>query len=489
MNPLRRMLLWLTLLLTIALIVLSGYGAVLGAEKARDLFNSTPLVLYWILLATLLAAGFVTFPRLIRSPGRLGVHLGALLVLVGAMMNSVKGHALLDRYFKLDKIPVGQMVIYQGQESDLLLGDRGQPIAQLPFTLRLQEFSIKYYPADDPRWLLVSETVCPEHGQAERKLMEWRQGQPVPMSCTDITVTVLEYLPRAALVYPQGAENRLEVLYDGQRAGIPAEAGQEVTAPGTTIRVRVEEIVQHPAMGEAGPSQVLKARVLHPGGQDEQIKILHGRPAHSRQDEKLFLVFRGPQPIAARADESSQTPAMRVRLARAGRSTEAWLLPLPKADHDMIDVNALLPATTAPATAGSTATTTADPVATAPADAHGTADEHAAENGHSDTALLYIFQPVGEIRKYLADISVVEDGKTVHKQILAVNQPMHYGGYHFYQDRYDSQGLRYTVLLVRSDTGLYVVWTGFILMCAGVFWSFWFMPAVSAMRKRGANAR
>ena len=59
------------------------------------------------------------------------------------------------------------------------------------------------------------------------------------------------------------------------------------------------------------------------------------------------------------------------------------------------------------------------------------------------------------------------------RKSIEVNKPLHYGGYLFYQQGYDGDAGRYTVLGVTSDKGLGIVFLGYILLCTGVFWHFW----------------
>ncbi len=77
------------------------------------------------------------------------------------------------------------------------------------------------------------------------------------------------------------------------------------------------------------------------------------------------------------------------------------------------------------------------------------------------------------VKDFLSDVEVVKDNKVVTRKNIEVNKPLHYGGYLFYQQGYDSESGRYTVLGVTSDKGLGIVFLGYILLCAGVFWHFW----------------
>jgi hypothetical protein len=77
------------------------------------------------------------------------------------------------------------------------------------------------------------------------------------------------------------------------------------------------------------------------------------------------------------------------------------------------------------------------------------------------------------VRDYISDIQVIKDGNVVAEKNIEVNHPLHFGGYHFYQSSYDTQANRYTVLSVVSDTGLNLVYAGYLSLCIGVFWHLW----------------
>lgn len=77
------------------------------------------------------------------------------------------------------------------------------------------------------------------------------------------------------------------------------------------------------------------------------------------------------------------------------------------------------------------------------------------------------------VRDYISDVQVVKDGNIVAEKTIEVNHPLHFGGYHFYQSSYDADAHRYTVLSVVSDTGLGLVYVGYIMLVIGVFWHFW----------------
>ncbi len=94
--------------------------------------------------------------------------------------------------------------------------------------------------------------------------------------------------------------------------------------------------------------------------------------------------------------------------------------------------------------------------------------------GHSypqdDFQLTY----TGMVRDYTSDLAVIKNGQIVAGKTIEVNHPLHYGGYYFYQQSYDTQDGLYSILEVVSDSGLSIVYSGYLMLGAGVFWHFWF---------------
>ena len=82
------------------------------------------------------------------------------------------------------------------------------------------------------------------------------------------------------------------------------------------------------------------------------------------------------------------------------------------------------------------------------------------------------------IADYISELEVIENGEVVLKKDIEVNDPLHYGGYHFYQSEYRTykDGTFATVLSVTSDSGLYVVYTGFLFLCLGIMYHLWIRP-------------
>jgi hypothetical protein len=145
MSRFKRAVLWAALSAVILLAALSIYGAFIGAERAQAFFNSLPLAVYWFALMALLIAGIALFRRLLQVPPLLLMHLGFIIVLVGAMWGSNGGHALARQLFGIDKIPQGQMgILEQTQENRVMPADSNST-RELPFSVRLKDFRMEYY--------------------------------------------------------------------------------------------------------------------------------------------------------------------------------------------------------------------------------------------------------------------------------------------------------------------------------------------------------
>jgi hypothetical protein len=74
------------------------------------------------------------------------------------------------------------------------------------------------------------------------------------------------------------------------------------------------------------------------------------------------------------------------------------------------------------------------------------------------------------VKHYISDLEIVEDGRVLAAKSIEVNRPLHYGGYHFYQHAWnEDQFGRYSILLVVADSGLNVVYAGYIMLVGGCF--------------------
>jgi len=134
------------LVFLVLLAVLGIYSTFLGAENAQSFFNTLPLTVYWIALTALLFAGIATFRRLLREPWLFMIHAGVIVILVGAMWSSEKGHILANKIFDTEKIPSGYMVLFERRPYDVVMNENMRTQAgTLPFKLNLLSFWLEYY--------------------------------------------------------------------------------------------------------------------------------------------------------------------------------------------------------------------------------------------------------------------------------------------------------------------------------------------------------
>jgi hypothetical protein len=223
MSRFQRAALWAALTAVILLTLLSIYGAFLGAERAQAFFNSLPLIVYWFALAALLLAGFFLFRRLLQVPALLLMHLGSVLVLVGAMWSSNAGHALAKRFFGIDKIPQGQMgIVEKTQENRVMIADSNSTRA-LPFFVRLKDFRMEYY---QPGQLLVQSRT----GQTWR--VPATVGQTLSLGETLGTVTIRRVFENFRI----DIQDSQRVAYDepgGSNPALEVSVERPGAAPGT----------------------------------------------------------------------------------------------------------------------------------------------------------------------------------------------------------------------------------------------------------------
>ncbi len=112
-----------------------------------------------------------------------------------------------------------------------------------------------------------------------------------------------------------------------------------------------------------------------------------------------------------------------------------------------------------------------------------------AQDIYSIMSILRIQRATGMPKSYESDTQVVVDGRAVDGKVIEVNRPLTYGGYQISQSSYgrDAAGRVYTVLEVRSNAGLYVVYAGFGLICLGAMWWCWLAPLAAHLRGRKAG--
>jgi len=315
----------IVLIFIFTLILFCIYGAFLGADRAQEFFNSPSMSTPWFVLLIMLSARLFIFLKSARNFGLLLIHLGCILILAGAMYGSQTGHLFQRKFFQIDKIHRGQMLIGQGQETSQVVLGRDGRIGQLPFSIKLNEFRIEYY---EPKFLQI----------------QTRQGQ----------------------------------LWK-----FPIELNTEFDL----------------------------------GSVFGKVKIL-------RKFQNFRIILDNNIRKIIDSNEPGYNPAIEVQIEYLTGET---------------------------------------------------INQYVFENfgGHSHPQDKFLLSCTGAIRDFISDIAIVENRNTVARKNIEVNHPLHYGGYYFYQQSYDEQGYQFSILSVVSDSGLSIVYSGYLMLVAGVFWHFW----------------
>jgi len=325
MSKFKRAVLRIGLALIILLIFLSVYGAFIGAERAKSFFNSLPLSVYWITLILLLIVGILVFRRLIRVPWLLFIHAGCILILAGAVWGSQAGLKLQSRLLGTDKIPVGQMAIFEQESENRVALENSDQVRELPFYLKLKDFRIEYY---KPDFLQVQSR-------------------------------------------------------DGKSWNIPVEINTEFSLGDNIGTVRIV-----------------------------------------RKFENFKIKIEGDNRVPCDDPQPGFNPALEVEIQSPdGQVVTKYVF------------------------------------------------ERFPGHIHAEDGFLLSYKRV--ISDYISELQIIRNNKVVAEKNIEVNHPFHFGGYHFYQHSYDDQAGQYTILMVVSDTGVTIVYAGYLMLCVGVFWHFW----------------
>ena len=84
------------------------------------------------------------------------------------------------------------------------------------------------------------------------------------------------------------------------------------------------------------------------------------------------------------------------------------------------------------------------------------------------------------VKNYRSTLEIAEKGQVVKQASLAVNAPLSYRGYTFYQSGYNPDDATWTSLLVVHDPGVPLVFAGFTALIVGLFLGLYVWPRESA---------
>lgn len=446
-----------------ALIVLSIVGAFLGPVDAKVMFNSPAMVAFWMLSLVGLIAAVALTPKIYRRPASLAMHIGTILIVAGAMWGSQAGHRVAERLFGVSKFTAGYMVIGYGEPTSVVYDSTlRQAKGQLPFALRLNDFWIEYYGP----WELWIDTAPPgpatDEGWVQTRI-DWQPGRAVAIAGTDATIEVKHYYDSARPTYPQDAKALVELDAGGTKTLLPAKAGAETKLVNPAVTVTVRRVYRHLSVqakdviidregSDANPA--VELAVTMPDGKVKRHIILETGNMHVGDDDGIAFKYIAQAPTGVVADASTHLPAIELLVRRPNGPPRPVTIFARRGQN----------------------------VAGFVLQAASPASNPAEREIH-----VLLFAPARDVKAYKSDITVSQDGQDRVHRVVEVNDPLHYGGYHFYQDSYDQKAQQYTVLSISSDSGLWAVYSGFVLLCAGVFWSSWAPLAGLVWRRRDGH--
>ena len=460
MKPVSRIVIWIALGVIALLGILSIVGAFVGAKPARFLFNSIPLAIFWVFLVALLVSGLLLFKRLRHSFGLLLVHVGPALILVGAICGSDSGHALSRRFLGADRIPSGYMRIFENDWSNTIF-DEGKKVGKLPFRIGLRDFWIEYYDEESAFWRLgVDAAPAGSDHMRRRKAFDWTSESQMQIPFVGLTLEVLQFLPHAR-------PGLLEITQaDGEKTVVSADLGREVSLGNSKGSLRIAQVFSHltvqsdnKVVNLPGSNANPALKIEFDSSEKEKSHLyVYANPRHMHGKQIEGVKFQ----YLPKKDPTSDLAAMEVLISKGDKNLHAWLMGRGLNKSVSLILTPLLDA----------------PAQPAEDDGH----------GHDPNTYLVMARRPPPIKDYKSRLAVLDEGTETVEKVIEVNDPLHYGGYHFYQNSYGNQhGQQYTVLFVKSDAGLWYVYAGFALLCAGVFWLGWVRPGWAYLMKRRDN--
>ena len=94
-----------------------------------------------------------------------------------------------------------------------------------------------------------------------------------------------------------------------------------------------------------------------------------------------------------------------------------------------------------------------------------------------------VFEKRGEEKRAYISWVTAREGSSETKRVISVNEPMTRNGWTLYQVNYNPEDPTYSGLEAVYDPGVFWVFTGFALICLGVFWMFYVEPRMRKAKK------
>lgn len=92
------------------------------------------------------------------------------------------------------------------------------------------------------------------------------------------------------------------------------------------------------------------------------------------------------------------------------------------------------------------------------------------------------------IKAFKSRVQLLRDGAVVASKTIEVNKPLKHKGHTIYQSDYDQDREMYSVFEIARDPGVPFVYIGFVIISAGVAFTFYFRPLLAKRARRVTGA-
>ncbi len=355
-------------------------------------------------------------------------HSGILLVLVGAMVTLI----LAER---------GTIVIREGQTLSAYVpeggqGARGKP-EPLGFGVKLVDFRLVRYPSVDYLYVMRRDAkpISPAARSRLRDRLRVAPGQALDIPGTEYRLTGVAFLPR-------GGDGVVEVtMPDGTRTSVPATVGttQQLGRKGLALKIlryepsfKIDFKTKEVTSDSAEPTNPVVQVALVRDKAEEKPRWLFARVPDFRHSKrgamklaKMKMRYLHPSFPVLTAEVEMPSGTQRVRFENGKGVPSPW-----------------------------------DP-----------------------TLILGYERAAGRVKEYESEVEVIENGRVVRRHVIQVNSPLVHKGTRLSQISYDDKNLRYTVLGVSRDSGVWFVYAGFVALTLGLMGKFYLNPFLRGIRK------
>ena len=158
--------------MTIASII----AAFLGSERASVIAGSVTTLCFGVALIFLFLVSFFRFPRLLKAPGLLMLHVGCIAILIGAIIGGSFSHQIRQEQkdipqmgpLRVGKLYKGQMLIEEQNYASVNRGISadGLPCVDiLPYKVFLKDFRVELYDSGMVKDYISEIMIITDSGQ------------------------------------------------------------------------------------------------------------------------------------------------------------------------------------------------------------------------------------------------------------------------------------------------------------------------------------